>query len=182
MSEENVLKGELKQGVEWSSLVAILFIGLGLLLLTSKLFTFSLMSYLWPFFIMGIGLLMLAPARKSSPTERNPLSFLVVPGAMVLAQGVLLALMRLLNHYEGMAYAWTLILASGAAGYAYLHRFAENSVAVDRAHRFIHIMIMACLVLGAFLELFVFDILGGWWPLILIGLGVYTLIKSKGRV
>ena len=179
MSEETVLKAEVNDKGHDSSWPAALLIGGGLLLLVTNLLNISLMNYLWPGFIVGTGLLMLWPSYNSTDERQSRLSFLAVPGAMALAMGGLLFLMNLTDHFESMAYAWTLILAAGAAGYAYLKRFDESSEAQAKAHRFIRAMVLAFMGLATLFEILIFQSLGAWWPLLLIGVGAYLYLKNK---
>ena len=179
MTEENVLKAEVGRTDEKRSKLAGALIIAGLLLLTLNLLEIHLMDYLWPMFIIGSGGLMVWPAYKSTADEQSKLSFLAVPGAMILAAGALLFLMNIFGHFESWAYSWTLLLAAGAAGYGYLHRFDESDDKVEKAHRFIRTMVLLFMGLAVFFELFVFQSLGAWWPVLIVGLGIYMLVKNK---
>ena len=179
MSEETVLKAEVKGGNGHTSWPALLLIGAGVLVLVTNLLHISLMNYLWPGFIVGLGLLMVWPAYQSTAEQQSRLSFLAVPGAMMLAMGGLFFLMNLTDHFESMAYGWTLILAAGAAGYGYLKRFDESPAAQEKAHRFIRTMVLAFMALATVFELLIFQSLGAWWPLLLIGGGAYVYLKNK---
>jgi hypothetical protein len=179
MSEETVLKAEVKNGSTKTSWPALLLISAGVVLLATNLLHISLMSYLWPGFIAGLGLLLIWPSYKSTAEQQSSLSFLAVPGAILLAMGGLFFLMNLTNHFESMAYSWTLLLAAGAAGYAYLKRFDESGAAREKAHRFIRAMVLAFMGLAMVFELLVFQSLGAWWPILLIGVGFYLYLKNK---
>ncbi len=179
MSEETVLKSEVNGRGQSTSWPALLLIGAGVVLLVTNLLHISLMAFLWPGFIAGLGLLLVWPAYRSTAANQSSLSFLAIPGAMVLAMGALFFLMNLSDHFESMAYSWTLILAAGAAGYAYLKRFEQSGVAQEKAWRFIRTMVLAFMGLATLFELIVFESLGAWWPLLLIGAGAYLYLKSK---
>jgi vacuolar-type H+-ATPase subunit I/STV1 len=179
MSEETVLKAETGKARDLVSTAPLLLVGAGVAILLANLFHIHLIDFLWPAFIIGPGLLMLWPAYRSTPESRSSWSFLAIPGAMSVALGVLLFLMNLVDHFESMAYAWTLVLAAGAQGYAYMKRFAENGQAADKAYRFVRTMLLAFMGLATIFELFIFRSLGDWWPLLLIGLGAYMYIKSR---
>lgn len=182
MSEESVIKAEVnKKDVGKAKLAAGLVAG-GVILLAANLLHISLMFFLWPMFIIGPGLLMLWPAYQSTPGNQSKLAFLAVPGAMIVATGGLIILMNLVNHHESWAYAWTLILAAGAAGYAYMHRFDASNERGDKAYRFIRAMVIAFMALAVFFEVLVFQSLGIWWPILLIGLGLYLFVKNKRSV
>lgn len=182
MSEESVIKAEVnKKDIGTAKLAAGLVAG-GVILLAANLLHISLMFFLWPMFVIGPGLLMLWPAYQSTPGNRSKLAFLAVPGAMIVATGGLLFLMNLVNHYESWAYAWTLVMAAGAAGYAFMHRFDESNERGDKAYRFIRAMVIAFMGLAVFFEVLVFQSLGIWWPVLLIGLGLYLYVRNKRSV
>jgi CDP-diglyceride synthetase len=179
MSEETVLKAEVKSGSTKTLWPALLLISAGVILLITNLLNISLMNYLWPGFIAGLGLLMVWPSYQSTAERQSPFSFLAVPGAVLLAMSGLFFLMNLSHHFESMAYSWTLLLAAGAAGYAYLKRFDDSGAVQEKSHRFIRTMVLAFMVLATIFELLIFQSLGAWWPLLLIGVGVYMYLKNK---
>lgn len=179
MSEENILKAELKGQADKTYQVARVLIVTGLLLLSVNLLGIHLMDYLWPGFIVGIGVALAWPSYKSTRDNQSKLSVLAVPGAMTIALGLLLFLMNLVDHYESMAYSWTLLLAAGAFGLRYTRRFDNTKANEDKLYRFIRTMILVFMGLAVFFELFVFQSLGAWWPLLVIGLGLYMYFKNK---
>jgi hypothetical protein len=178
MSEETVYKAQVgKRDTQISWPAALLIAGGGLLLL-ANLFRIDLMSFLWPGFIIGPGLLLMWPAHNATAERPSSWAFLAVPGAMLVALGCLFAVMGLINHYEAMAYAWTLVLAAGMGGYMYMNRFKEDSAGHARHHRFIRAMFILFLGLATFFEVLAFQSLGGWWPILLIGFGLYLFVKN----
>jgi hypothetical protein len=179
MTEETVLKAEVREKNGRASWPALILIAAGVVLLITNLLHISLMAYLWPGFLVGLGLLLIWPSYQSTAASQSWLSFLAIPGAMVLAMGVLFFLMNLSSHFEAMAYSWTLILAAGAGGYAYLKRFEESGAAGEKAQRFIRAMVLAFMGLATVFELLVFESLGAWWPILLIGVGTYLYLKDK---
>jgi hypothetical protein len=182
MSEETVIKAEVQKRQE-KPLLPVVLVAIGLVLLVTNVFNVSLMGLLWPGFILGFGLLMMWPAFKSTAEKQSSLSFFAVPGAMTVALAGLFFVMNLFDHFESMAYAWTLILAAGAAGYLYQKRFAEPDRATEKARGFIRMMLLSFMALTAVFELLIFHTLGGWWPLLVIGLGVYLWArKSRSEV
>ena len=179
MSEETVLKAETGKPRDIVSAAPALLVGAGVVILAANLLHIHLIDFLWPAFIIGPGLLMLWPAYQSTSESRSSWSFMAIPGAMAVALGVLLFLMNLVDHFESMAYAWTLVLAAGAQGYAYMKRFEENGQAAEKAYRFVRTMLLAFMGLATIFELFIFRSLGDWWPALLIGLGAYMFVKSR---
>lgn len=180
MSEETIFKAEEAAKLKvHSSTPAYILIGGGVLLLFTTLFNIDLMEVLWPGFIIGPGLLLMWPAYQSTSERQSNLSFLAIPGAMILTSGVLLMAMNLTDHFEAWAYSWPLVIASIPAAVMYITRFDNNSALHERAVKFIRVMIMGFIGLAFFFEIIVF---GNFNPLMSIGLialGVYMLARNK---
>ena len=178
MSEDTVLKAEIsKKSIK--PLLPILLILAGMALLVFNVFHIDMAGLLWPGFIIGSGLLMIWPAYRSTPEKQSSFSFFAIPGAMIVANGALLFLMNMFDHYESMAYAWTLVLAAGAWGYLYMKRFEQPNEKTDKVRRFIRTMVLAFMALAVIFELLIFQSLGGWWPLLVIGLGIYLWVRES---
>jgi hypothetical protein len=90
--------------------------------------------------------------------------------------------MNVVNHFESWAYVWPLVVAAGAAGYDYMHRFKESTTRAEKVHNFIRTMVITFMVLAVFFELLIFKSLGSWWPLLLIGLGFYVYVKNRRHI
>lgn len=181
MSEETVMKADVKKK-EGLNKWAMALISAGVLMLVVNLLGINLMEFLWPAFIVGPGLLMLWPSYQSTSESQSGLSFLAVPGAITVAVGLLLFLMNIVNHFESWAYVWPLVVAAGAAGYDYMHRFKESTTRAEKVHNFIRTMVITFMVLAVFFELLIFKSLGSWWPLLLIGLGFYVYVKNRRHI
>jgi len=179
VSEESVFKAQTGKRFERPSWLAVGLVAGGLGLLAVNIFHIDLMSYLWPAFIVLPGLVMLLPAYKSTSKRDNILNFLAIPGAMAVALGVLLFLMNLVDHFESMAYIWPLVISAGVVGLMYMERFDPESTVHENGHRFIRVMVFAFMGLAVFFEILVFNSLGGLWPLLLVGLGVYVYLKNR---
>lgn len=181
MSDETLLKAEAKKKSSVNK-GAMILISAGVVMLAVNLLGFDLMDFLWPAFIIGPGLLMIWPSYQSTNENQSRFSFLAVPGAMTIAVGLLLFLMNIVGHYESWAYVWPLVVASGAAGYDYMNRFSESTARSEKVHRLIRTMVITFMVLAVFFELLIFNSLGAWWPLLLIGLGFYVYFKNRSVV
>lgn len=180
MSEETIYKAEEKAKMAaQSSLLPWLLIGGGVLILLSGALGLELMDYLWPGFVIIPGLVLMYPAWKSTAVEQSKLSFLAVPGAVLLAGGVLLASMNLVNYFEAWAYAWPLLPAAVAAGVLYITRYDDNPRLVARAHRFIRAMVFLALGLAFFFEVLVFGHANPVLGVILLLAGLLTLRRRR---
>jgi hypothetical protein len=179
VSEESVFKAQTGKQFEKPSRLALGLVVIGLGLLAVNIFNIDLMNYLWPAFIVGPGLLMLLPAYKATSKRSGILNFLAVPGAMMVALGSLMFLMNLVDHFESMAYIWPLVISAGVVGLMFMERFDADSTVHENGHRFIRVMVFAFVGAALFFEALVFESLGSWWPLLLVGLGVYVYLKNR---
>ena len=179
MSEESVFKAQTGRQLEKPSLLAIGLVVVGVGLLAVNIFNIELMNYLWPAFIVVPGLLMLLPAYKSTTKRDNILNFMAIPGAMMVALGSLMFLMNLVDHFESMAYIWPLVISAGVVGLMYMERFNDESTVHENGHQFIRAMVFTFMAAALFFEVLIFESLGSWWPLLLVGLGVYVYLKNR---
>jgi hypothetical protein len=183
MTEETILKAQEQAKLQTrSSLPAWILIGTGLVLLLTSMLDLHLLDYIWPGFLIAPGLLMLAPAYKSTADDRSGLAFLAVPGAMFVTIGALLFVMNLFDHFEAWAYCWPLIPAAAAAGVLYLTRFDNNERLEHRAHKFIRLMAMLTAGLAFFFEIVVYENFNPLMSLGLILFGLYLLLKERRSV
>jgi hypothetical protein len=182
MTQETVYKAEekakMQEGRAWA---AWLLIGTGAALLVAGLFDLHLMDYLWPGFIIVPGLLLMLPAYKSTALEQSKLAFFAIPGAVMVATGVLLGVMNLFNYFGAWVYAWPLLLAAAAGGVLYITRFDENADLERRAYKFIRTMGMIVLGMAFFFEILVFEHFNPLLSLGMIVLGLYMLRQERQK-
>lgn len=180
MNEESAYKAEEMSRLDArSSLPALLVIGIGLVLLAANLFSFHLLEVLWPGFVIAPGLVLLWPAYSSTADRQSKLSFLAVPGAILVTIGLLLFTMNVTRHFEAWAYSWTLLVAAGAGGVMYIKRFDKSSTVHERGQKLIRFMVLLFMVLAVFFEIVVFENFNPLLPLALIGYGVYLLLRNR---
>ena len=183
MSDETVYKAQAKAELAGHRAspprLALVLIGAGLFFLAANLFPFVFFGLLWPLFIIGPGLLLLWPAYQATAESPRSLAFLAVPGAFLVGLGLLLGMMNLTDHWESWAYAWTLLPVAAIAGAIYMKRHRPESRIHKHGHRLIRALVVAFMGLALFFELFVFTGREEWWPLLLIGAGVYLFVKQR---
>ena len=179
MSDETVYKAQMKEQKTSVPKLALILIGAGLFFLAANLFPFSLFDVIWPIFIIGPGLLLMWPAYKATPDSPQSLALLAVPGAFLVGLGLILATMSISGHWESWAYAWILLPAAAVAGALYTKRHQRESRLHERGHRVIRALVIAFMSLALFFELFIFSGHEEWWPLLLIGAGIYLFIKQR---
>lgn len=180
-SDKSPLKVEVSQyhldlRQSWPALIVI---SIGVLLLATNLFHFHLTQFLWPGFVIAPGLMLMWPAYDSTVERQRPLSFLAVPGAMMVTIGLLLFTMNVVNHFEAWAYSWSLVLASVAGALMYIKRFEPQDPIHESGHSFVRSMILLFMGLAAFFEILIFQSIAPLLPLILIGYGIYLLVKKR---
>ena len=180
MTEESVFKAEearkLQRQTPWSALALI---GLGGFLLVSNLVGIEMIDIFWPLFVIIPGLLLLLPAHNATAGQNRRLSFLAVPGTMLVTIGTLLFAMNMTDHFEAWAYSWTLVLAAAAAGLMYKRRFEPEHPGHERGRRFMRTMVMLFIGLAVLFEIVVFESFQPWLPLALIAYGVYVLVRNR---
>lgn len=179
MSDETVYKAQVKERKPALPTVPLVLIGGGLFLLAANLLPFSLFGFIWPLFIIGPGLLLMWPAHKATPETPNVLAFLAIPGAFLVGLGLLLGVMSISDHWESWAYAWTLLPAAAVAGALYMKRHQPQSRLHKSGHRLIRTLVVAFMGLAILMELFIFPGREEWWPLLLIGAGLYLVVKQR---
>jgi len=160
-----------------SIIIGTILILVGLLFLVIQLFpglAFNLdIGQQWPLIIVSVGALLILSALFGSPK-------LAIPGSIVSGIGGILYVQNLTNTWSSWAYIWTLIpgfvgiglILAGLLGHQRRASWREGS-------RLLLISLVLFLVFGAF-----FNGLGGlgrYWPIVLIGLGLWMLLPRRQR-
>lgn len=124
----------------------------------------------WPLIIVGIGALFLLGALLGSPP-------LAIPGAIIAGIGGLLFYQNLTGNWASWAYAWALIPGFVGVGIIIAAWLGDGDTNVRDGGRLIVISLILFVVFGAITG--GFGLLGQFWPLLLIGLGLYLLWRSR---
>lgn len=130
-------------------------------------------SMQWPLLIIGVGGLLILSAFLGTPT-------LAIPGSIVAGIGGILYVQNLTGAWSSWAYVWALIpgfagigtLLAGLLGHRRRHSWREGG-------RLIATSAVLFLIFGAF-----FNGLGGlgqYWPVLLIGLGLWMMLPSRKK-
>lgn len=160
-----------------SMIVGTILILVGLLFLVIQFFpsvAFNLdIGRQWPLIVVSVGLLMILSALFGSPA-------LAIPGSIVSGIGGILYVQNLTDAWSSWAYIWTLIpgfvgvglILAGLLGHQRRTSWREGG-------RLLLISSILFLIFGAF-----FNGLGGlgqYWPIALIGLGLWMLLPRRRR-
>jgi hypothetical protein len=161
-----------------SIIVGTILIVAGLFFLVIQLFpglAFNLdIGQQWPLIIVSVGMLLILSAVFGSPA-------LAIPGSIVSGIGSILYVQNLTDTWSSWAYIWTLIPGFAGIGLILAGLLGHRRRASWReGGRLLLISFVLFLVFGAF-----FNGLGGlgrYWPIILIGLGLWMLLPRRQRM
>lgn len=161
-----------------SIIIGTILIIVGLLFLVIQLFpglAFNLdIGRQWPLIVVLVGVMLILSAVFGSPA-------LAIPGSIVSGIGGILYVQNLTDTWSSWAYIWTLIpgfvgiglILAGLLGHRRRASWREGS-------RLLLISAVLFLIFGAF-----FNGLGGlgrYWPIVLIGLGLWMLLPRRQRM
>lgn len=158
--------------------VGVLLVVLGIFFLLAQFVNVDWGSVAWPFFIIVPGALLLAAAAVGGKGAAG----LAIPGSIVTTVGLILFVQNLTGRFESWAYAWGLVLTAVGVGQYLRGQWAGEEAARQSGLRFGALGLLLFLLFGIFFELFIFNqipLLQNWWPLILIGIGVFLLVRQR---
>jgi len=156
-----------------------LLILLGLLFLAYQFFPerfFWLQIELtWPLIVVGAGLFLLVFGLLAGAPG------MAVPAAIVSGIGGLLYWQNLTGNWGSWAYAWALIPGFVGIGIILAGLLGEGRIrdAIDGGGTLILISAVLFAIFGSFLG--GLELLGDWWPLLLILVGLLILLRSLFR-
>ncbi len=162
-----------------SIVVGLAMIFLGLLFLVDQFVAVSLWRYSWPFFVIIPGLLFFLGMALGGRAA----GWLAIPGSLVTATGLLLLYQNLSGHWQSWAYAWALIFpAAFGIGLAIQGIWSGRPQPLADGWRWARVGAVIFLVGGVFFESVLaisHSFLGRIaWPLLLIGVGAYLLLRA----
>jgi len=163
-----------KNKVSGASILAV-----GLLLLFAQVTGFTIMSLLWPAWIIAPGLAFLYFAFKD---DKAHLGF-AIPGTIITGTGLILAFMNAFGHWEAWSYVWALYPA--LVGFAFLKvgELNMHEAFEKTGSRLIQMGLYMFIGFGIFFEAFVFGgITSAIVPIALIGIGVLLMYSKNGEV
>jgi len=156
----------------------IVLILLGFLFLTVRLFPqigeLIQLEFSWPLIIIGVSLFLLFIGLISGTPE------MAVPASIVGGIGGLLYWQNLTGNWESWAYAWTLIPGFVGVGIILSGLFGGNTRKDIASGSWLVLMSMVMFLIfaGLFGGL---DLLGPYWPVLLIGVGILLLVRTLIR-
>jgi hypothetical protein len=171
--------------VTGSSLGGMFLIGLGILFLLGQFLGVSVWTYLWPFFIIGFGLLFFAAMLTAG--RNNDSGALAIPGSLFVMLGLIFFYQTISNYWANWAYVWSLLAPTSVGIGLMVYSWWSNRPALRQPGLIlITLGLTIFVVLGGFFEL-VIGLAGIQtparilWPVLLILLGIFLLVGRGFR-
>jgi hypothetical protein len=169
-----------------SSILGVALVGLGALFLVGRMLDIDLMRFIWPFFIIGPGLMFFA----GMVLGKKPAGPLAIPGSIVTMTGLILLYQSIFNVWGSWAYIWTLIIPTSIGiGLVINGIWSEVPSLKQKGEVMVRVGAIMFLGFGALFELLIFPLAGDgaeratinniMWPLLLIGIGIYVLRQRQ---
>ena len=141
-------------------------------------------GFIWPFFVIGPGVLLLFGGTKQGGTTAEASS---IVGGIITMTGLALFYANTTGHWESMAYAWTMMAPGGVAVGQIVDGILNNKPETKSTGQKLMKISLIMLAVGAVFFEIVLDISGFFrssglksiaLPGILIGLGLLLLMNS----
>ena len=167
-----------------SIVVGSLLILFGLLALLGQLFRgFDFWGKLWPFIIIGFGLMFFVGMLLGGKS----VSGLAIPGSIITVSGLMMLVQNLTGYWESWSYSWTVILISVGLGIFIMGLYNGNEGARQAGMRVMKVGLILFIIFGAFFELIFsatmpFGLRQILFPAALILLGVYLVVDRSGML
>ena len=163
-----------------STLLAFIFIGLGLLFLADQYFHLDLAGYVWPFVIIVPGVVLFIFSLNLTSPEGEGFA---AAGSVITMTGLVLLLQVFCGLWATWSYAWALVAPTSVGlGFMLYGTLKGREKLVHDGLTVAKIGLTLFLCFGAFFELVIgisglgIGRLG--WPLLLIALGVWILARQ----
>lgn len=161
-----------------SNLVAgILLIAVGALFLAGRLVPgwdqWLAIEMTWPFIVVGVGVLLLFLGLLTNAPG------MAVPACIVGGIGLLLYYQNLTGDWDSWSYAWALIPGFVGVGILLSGLLGEGKKPVREGLNLIMISLVMFAVFGSFFG--ALGLVGAYWPVLLIALGAFIMIRSLMR-
>jgi hypothetical protein len=159
-------------------IIGTILVAFGLMTIGGQLLNIRIGRFLWPFFIIAPGALLLSFAFSKKVTNGEPLAIL---GSMTTTLGLMLLYQSVTGHWASWAYSWALLAPTSIGAGLWLYGSRKNRPdMVSSGKTVVTIGLIIFLVGAVFFEMLLSlsNIGGILTPLLLIGLGGFLLIKN----
>jgi hypothetical protein len=151
-------------------------IAVGLLSLAGQIFRNVNWGALWPFTIIGLGMLFFVAMFAGGKQAAG----FAIPGSIVGGIGLVLLIASITHHWEAMAYFWTLIILFIGAGIYITGSYGGDSNQKDSGWRVMKAGLILFVIFGTFFETMFSSFNGFIFPVLLILIGVYLVVGRSG--
>ena len=155
-------------------------IAIGILSLFGQIFTsFNFWSFIWPFFIIGVGAIFYVGMFAGGKS----VSGLAIPATIITTIGLILFYQNITGHWESWSYAWTVIILAVGLGIYIMGTFGGDEGQQSSGKNLMKVGAILFIVFGGFFEM-IFSIGSrsvlrqSIFPILLILLGLY-LVYSR---
>lgn len=155
-----------------------LLIGFGLLSLVGQLFRGLNWGVLWPFTVIGFGVLFYIAMFSGGKQTAG----FAIPATIISGIGLVLLIQNIFQHWEAMSYFWTLIIIFVGAGIYLMGWYTEDA---NQKHSGLKVMrtgLILFILFGAFFEMMFSSFNSMIFPILLIALGAYLVIARSGLI
>lgn len=159
-------------------IVGALLIAFGLMFIGGQLLNIRIGRFIWPFFIIAPGAMLLSFSFSKKVANGEPLAIL---GSMTTTLGLMLLYQSVTGHWASWAYAWALLAPTSVGAGLWLYGSRKDRPdMVSSGKTVVTVGLIIFLVGAVFFEMLIgISQLGGILiPVILIGLGGFLLFKN----
>lgn len=153
-----------------------LLIVFGLMALAGQIFSRVNWGFLWPFAIVAFGALffvaMFAGGKQAAA--------FAIPGSIVSGIGLVLLFQNITQHWESMSYFWTLIVLFVGVGIYLMGWHAGNESQKQSGFRVMKTGFILFIIFGVFFEVIFSSYSNVLFPVLLILLGGYLIVRRSG--
>ena len=157
-------------------IVGTLLILFGLMSLAGRVFPMFDWDFLWPFAIIGFGALFFVAMFMGG---KGTAAF-AIPGSIIGGIGLVLLFQNITDHWESMSYFWTLIILFVGAGIYIMGWYGGDENQKQSGWRLMKIGFVLFIIFGAFFEMIFSSYSNILFPVLLILLGAYLILRRSG--
>ena len=160
----------------------------GVFYMLIEYFDFDLSQYTWPFYVIVPGLLIIVFALT---LEVKTGKWVVTAGSIITMAGLILLYQNTFNHFESWAYGWALLVPTAVGlGQVFFGNLKSLSDLAATGKRNAKLGIYIFVIGAVFFEVVIgisefrlsnFGLDISIWPVLLIGLGLYVLLRDRVR-
>jgi len=151
-------------------------IAFGFLSLAGQVFRNLDWGFFWPFIVIGIGALFFVAMLSGGKST----AAFAIPGSIVGGVGLVMLFENITNHWESMAYFWTLIIVFVGFGIYMMGLYGGDEGQKQSGKRVIRAGVIMFVIFGAFFEMIFSSFSNVLFPILLIALGAYLVVTRSG--